>query len=108
MFKKKTVLVFEYTELPQEFKDEIRERHSFRNDITLEYLSEFSPFKETWGEALSEEGIEEYWKDQSETNGYKGTLVEFIKDYGLVFDKWLLDQKIDLTDISTIYIKICW
>lgn len=109
MFEKKTVLIIEYTELPEEMKEIVKGDWRFRNDISITYVSEMAPVDgETWGETLSRKAIEEYHKGQVEENGYEGDLDQFLKDYDLAFDMWLLGQNIDLSDVRAIYIDICW
>ena len=110
MLKKQTVLVIEYTELPEEMKEIVRDDWRFRNDVSITHVSEMAPCgdDETWGENLSREAIEEYHKGQVEENGYEGDFDKFLEDYGLAFDMWLLGQDIDLSDVRVIYIDICW
>lgn len=101
-------LIIEYVSLPQEMKDFLSKREAFRNDIHLEHISELSPIGGTWDKTCTIEEIKNYHKDQIDTNGYKGNLNEFISEYKLTFDKFLIDNNVDFTGIKTILIKICW
>ena len=102
-------IIFDFSELPANIKDIVKDRHSFRNDIHLEFLSEFSPTEEgeTWGETLSEQEIEKYWIDQTKCNNYKGSLDQFIIDYGLIEEKWILSLGLDLSKVEKILYRIC-
>ena len=111
MFKKKTVLVIEFTKLPKEIREFVKEAIDWRfhNDTLIEWNSEMSPMNgKTWDKSLSLNEIKEYHKDQVKTNGYEGDFDQFVVKYGLVFDMWLLDKKADLAGVEEIYIDICW
>jgi len=58
--------------------------------------------------------IEEYYKDQKETN-YNfskyvpcGTMEGFIKNYGLDFDIWFIKQNFDLEGVDRILVEVSW
>ncbi len=107
--RKEVVVIFEWTKLPEEIKRVVADSLGFSNDCWVPVRSEFTPFgKETWADSLTFKGIEEYYKDQCVTNLYNSTFNEFIKDYGLEFEVWLLAQDIDLTSIKNILIEVCW
>jgi hypothetical protein len=101
--------MFNFLDLPKEHQEYFKARHSFRNDICLEFLSEFQPEEgETWENVLTEEGIVQYWKGQVEENNYKGDLEQFVIDYNLKFERWVITQNFDLKDIESIIVRICW
>ena len=52
--------------------------------------------------------VEEYWKEQQESNGFKGDLKAFIKEYGFEFDVWFIEQNFDLKGVQDIAVYICW
>ena len=113
LIKRENVIIIEWVSLPQKYKDIIYDQVNFRNDIFLEYLSEMSPAgadlgEEDWGDTLTQNNIQEYYTDQCETNGYKGSLEDFIVKYGLEFDCWLLENNADLKGIKRILIEVCW
>jgi len=102
------VLIIDFLDLPREQQEEIQGFEAFGNDRVLNYTSEMAPTgNELWSDILSHQAIESYWEDQSATNNYKGTLPEFIVDYGLTFDVWLLAQDFDLA-VTKILVQICW
>ena len=121
------VFVIEWLTLPQEQKDYVHYilDDRFANDVLIKWPTEFEPcgiyedevaidgngqviserdFKDT----LTMDRVTKYWKDQQDTNGFVGNLKEFIKDYGLEFDIWIIEQNFDLKDIKSIYIDISW
>lgn len=105
------VFIIEWCTLPQEQKDEVYRvfDHRFCNDVMIKWPSEFEPWREeSYQDTLTTEQIEDYWKDQTNTNGFKGDLDTFIEEYGLKFDVWIIEQNFDLTGIKKIYIDICW
>lgn len=108
--RKEVVVIFKWAELPQYLKNIIHEDQAFNNDCWLPIQGEFAPSgKETWADSLSFEGIENYHKDQRARGLYDSEdLNEFIKDYGLEFEVWLLAQNIDLTSIKSILIEVYW
>ena len=113
LFKRQNALVIEWCRCPQHIKDEIAKSEQFRNDIVLEHVSELAPNntdsqEETWADNLTMESLQRYHQDQRDTNGYTGTLDEFIKGYGLVVDKWLIDCGVDLDGVEAIYIRVSW
>lgn len=101
---KKTVFIFEWSDLPGFLKTQIAERERFQNDCYLQSFSEFEPYHYLKGM----KAIEDYWTDQKLTNNYDGDLEEFIKEYHLEFDKWIIEQGFDMTGVELILIKICW
>ena len=115
---KEEVFIIEWYTLPQEQRKWVSEHldYRFANDILIEWPSEYQPWPkdedatewETWDNTLSMEKIESYWKDQCETNNFKGDLDDFIEDYGLKFEIWIIEQKFDLTGIKKILIDISW
>lgn len=101
---KKTVVFLKYTSLPQEFKEQIREWCGFSNDCILPLRSELTT-KNIRAGMIS---IYDYWVDQTHTNNYKGTLDDFVVDYGLKFEVWLIEQDFDLENVDKICIDISW
>jgi hypothetical protein len=109
----KNTIIIEYTSLPENIKNDIASWCGFSNDCLLPFRSEFEPCSsdrgtDSWDTSLTQEQLEEYHKDQIETNNFKGDLENFILRYGLTFEKFLIDQKIDLKGIDKILIDICW
>lgn len=116
LYKKQNILILSFVELPQKIQDQIAERESFCNDIYLNTCSEFEPSnyggkKEDWS-GCTMERIERYWQDQLKTNNgwcKSKTIEDFIEDYGLQFEKWLInDSGIYLMGVEKILIEVCW
>jgi hypothetical protein len=101
-------LILNFKDCPDFVKTSLKNRESFRNDIYLEFISEFSPEDTEFWDTLTEEGIVEYWKEQTNENHYKGTLEQFITDYDLHVEKWILSLGFDLSIISKILLRVCW
>lgn len=103
-----TVLVIGYTSLPEKCQERIRNWLGFSNDCLLPYSrrSEFGPT------SLTQDSLEEYYNDQVRDNQFRGTLDEFIDEYGLVFDKYLIDELpklgIDPSEFEELYINVIW
>lgn len=110
MFSKAKVLLIEFIQMPRELQDVIVGWVGFSNDCLIPVRSEFSPIagEDRWSSNLSRANLEEYWKQQN----FEGTLEEFIVDYGLQVDYWLIQQveagKLDLEGIDDILINVCW
>lgn len=108
---RKTVLIFKYVSLPENIKNTISGWCGFHNDCMIPMRSEFTPgcdFGDSWKESLTQEELEKYYRDQCEENRFKGSLEDFIKKHGLELEKYLIDQKIDLTGIDEILIDVSW
>lgn len=100
----KKCLIVEWVDFPRNIKDIVADWHGFHNDCIVPLRSDFTA--KDFREGMK--CIENYWKDQSDNNDFKGTLQEFIKEYGLDFEIWFIKQKFDLTDVDEILIKVCW
>lgn len=103
-FRREEVLFIELGDMDQKFKDlfyaRVGRTHGYNR-----YWSEFDPaYGEDYGKSFSQEHLEQYWKDQTNKNNYKGTLDEFIKDYGLEMDVWFINCGYDFTGIKRILI----
>lgn len=108
-YARKNVLVIEYTSLPKNLKEIIRDWCGFGNDCILPLRSEFQPSRgETWESTLTRETLNRYHQDWITRNDYKGDLKQFITDCGLTVDVYLIDQNFDLKGIEEIYIDISW
>lgn len=101
--ERKTCLFLEWVDMPKKIQDKVADWHQFGNDIILKMSSEFEPC-----DLKDMTAIEEYWQDQSKTNGFEGDLKKFIKEYGLEFEMWVVEQKFDLEGIDKILVEVCW
>lgn len=105
------VFIIEWYTLPKEQRDYIFDMldHRIHNDVMIKWPTEFEPYaEESFQDTLTMDHITSYWKGQTETNEFKGNLDDFINEYGLKFDVWIIEQNFDLTGIKKIYIDICW
>lgn len=99
-----TILYIDYLSLPDEMAKEVNNWLGFGNDRQLP-MSRRSEFDAS---SLNQATLEDYYKDQIETNGFEGTLEDFIDKYGLKFEKYLIDQNLDLEGVDEIVINISW
>lgn len=97
-------LIINYLEMPQPIKDVVAEWCGFGNDCLIPIRSEFDYDLKNY----NQKGMEDYHKDQVETNGFKGDLKKFIKDYGLEFDQWFIEQNFNLKGVNRILVEISW
>ena len=99
-------------DLPNEIQDDIKDWVGLAHDGFVEIRSEFSPCgDETWKGRWTQEELENYYKDQIDCGNFEGTLEEFIIEYGLKVDKYLIDQKFDDlldVDINSVLIDTSW
>ena len=106
----KKCLIINFTELPPDMRDEIRDWVGFHNDCLLELCTELSMDDFRQGMA----SIENYMNDQADSNekyneyNPSGTLEGFLEPYGLKFSAWVIEQNFDLTDVDQILINISW
>ncbi len=113
MMQREEVLIVTWLKLPEPMRAYVKEGigHRFHNDVMVEWASEFQPAPsadEDWSTTLTQNSIDNYWRDQMEFNGYTGSREAFMTAYGLVFEDWLVTQEIDLTGIKKIIIDIMW
>ena len=102
--EKKTMLLIEFIEMPKPIMEVVRGWCGFGNDCIVPLRSEFNV--KSFAKGMVE--IESYWEQQKKTNSYEGTLEQFIKDYGLAFEVWFIEQKFDLTGVDKIAVNVCW
>jgi hypothetical protein len=102
----KKCLFLNYTKLPPYIQYLVEQYPNFNNDSILNFLSEFDL------KSLSDgtKSIEEYWNNELNDNPEckSETLEEFIKDYNLEFEEWIINQKFDLKNIDQILINVSW
>lgn len=115
--KRQEYLVIDYNEMPDEIQDIFRQRESFHNDCFIKFHSEMEPFPygqdkdKDWAETCTMAHIESYWQEQLKSNSkycQAKTIEEFIDDYGLQAEVWLINSGINLKGIQKILIEICW
>ncbi len=101
------VLVMDFQDIPEDMFKE-RFEHYIHNDTYIKVFSEFNngDYGDNWHLTIGE--IYGYWRDQQQNNNYEGTMDNFIIDYGLQFEMWLLEQEIDLRHIDLFLIKVSW
>jgi len=95
-----TFTVIQWTSLPKDIKAEIAEHWvGFNNHCLL-------PFNGELQGDITRENLELYYEDQKTNNNFTGTIEEFIKEYGLSLEKYLIDEGIDPE--SNILIEVYW
>jgi len=99
-----TSLHISYLHCPDAVRNRIQEHHAFGNDITLNWYSEFNSNNVTMQDLV------DYHQDQVAQDNFAAdkSFDEFIEQYGLEIEKWLVDSKVDLSGVSSILIDICW
>lgn len=113
-FECKQVLFINYIDMPDHIAKIICDMESFHNDCYLNWGSDMEPAynsNEDWSNSCTLANMEKYWKEQRESNGdycKSETLEQFIKDYGLEVEKWIIDSGADLRGVQKVLIKICW
>lgn len=113
LFSTKNTLFIAYRKLPQKIKDFIDNDH-LRNNTCVPHFSEFEPSSdsETWESTLTRSNLDSYYKDQVDTNDFKGSMIDFIKEYGLDVDVWLIEQieagNLSLNGVDKILIELKW
>jgi len=100
--KRKKVAIIKFTDMPDNIRNDVKDWLGFSNDCLLPLRSEFT------AKDLSYKGIKDYHKHQVETNDYKDDLDQFIKDYNLNLEMWLLEQRFNFKGVSEIFIEISW
>ena len=101
---KKTFLVLEYGSLPKKMKLIIKEWCGFHNDCHLPLRSEFD--LADFRKGMSE--IDNYRTEQIASGNFKGTLKQFIKEYGLDFEVWFIEQNFDLEGVDEVAVEVSW
>lgn len=109
--RREEIFIIDWISLPKDWQDFVAERLENRvgNGVMCRWYTELEPYGEQdYQESMTMDSIKSYHKDQSETNGFKGSLDEFIDEYGLEFEVWMIEQKFDLAGIKNIYIDVYW
>jgi hypothetical protein len=103
-FERKEILFLNVGDLPRKAQDLLYEKE-YRGDYNR-YWSEFDPSdKQDYSDTLTQENLEQYWKDQVETNEFDGDLEDFIREYNLEFDVWLINCGYDFKGVKEIIIN---
>jgi len=104
--KKRNCLILEWRKLPEALKKDVADRERFGNDILLKMHSEFKPRE------LSEAALRSYYDGQvartDEYATFRGSYEEFIEEYGLQMEVWLVEQGFDLADVDEVLINVSW
>jgi hypothetical protein len=104
-FGEANVLFVSCYEMDEEFQTLFHKRHDTHRGYNR-YCSEFDPFGSTdYSHTFTQEYLTKYWQDQTNNNNYKGTLEQFVKDYGLELDLWFINCGYDFTGVRIIIIE---
>lgn len=113
----KNVLVLQFTELPDDIQESIKADHEgFSNDCLLRMISDYSDCLDE----LSLADLQGWHSDQCVSPVYgvdarptgamafSGTFEEFVVDYGLQLEMWIIKRGFDLSKVDDIVIDVCW
>lgn len=106
-FERVDTLFIDTSNMPDSFEEPYclyRERRGgeYRGDYN-KYWSEFNPYGDKdYSHTFTKTAVEDYWCHQTETNNYRGTLEQFIVDYGLELDVWFINCGYDFTGVKEI------
>lgn len=113
MIKKKTILEISIFILPTELCDLIKDQYEnfLYSGTSFKLPSELN--EKPLSENFTMTSIEQYFRDQKKStrsNCLAKTLDEFIKEYGLEFEVWIIsyleEHDITLDDVDEIYISV--
>lgn len=102
--KTKKCLIINWCKLPRAIKNIVSEWEGFHNNCFIPCRSEFEA--KDYKKGLS--SINEYYQDQVKINGFDGSFDDFIEDYCLDFDIWIIAQGFDFDKIDMILIEVSW
>lgn len=105
-FDRREVLFVDTYAQDASFEKAYRAYRSHRDDARADYQkywSEFNPSgKEDYSDTFTQANLEKYWQDQTKNNNFKGTLEDFIRDYGLELDVWFINCGYDFSGVKEI------
>ena len=104
--KVETCLILSWAELPKEIKEVIKEWVGFNNDCLLPIRSEFDNPNEITMNEINDYFIEQ--QNNGEHSCKATTIEDFITEYNLEFEAWIIEQNFQLDKIDKILIDIQW
>lgn len=104
--KRNGILFINVYDLPPEIQEWLSKHRELNRGYT-KYHTEFEPYgkKEDFSNTLTLNHLKQYWEDQTNTNNYKGTFDQFIEEYMLTFDKWLIESEFNFKGIREIILE---
>ncbi len=110
MLQRKTVLVVQYTRLPQAVRDELSDWHLFGNDRLLHLRTSYrlGSGPQTPLHMLQEDNFKTLYDAVVRDEGFKGSFDDFLGRYGLRTLHWVTCQKPDLTGVEDVLLDVCW
>jgi hypothetical protein len=106
-FREAHVLIISSYEMDSEFQNLFykRNEHDLKRGYNR-YYSEFDPCgSDDYSDTFTQENLNQYWQDQTNDNNYKGSLEQFVKDYGLELDVWFINCGYDFSGVKIIIIE---
>jgi hypothetical protein len=110
MFEKKTVLLVEWTRMPQPAKDEVADWHLFGNDrlLKLETSYRLGAGPQTPEHMLKEESIRWLYDGVVADGAFEGSFEDFLTRYHMQTFYWLAKSGQNFVGIDEVLIDICW
>lgn len=110
MLKRKTVLVVDYTRLPQPLKTELSEWHQFGNDRLLKLQTSYrlgagpqTPFY-----MLQESNFRALYDAVVLHERFQGSFEDFLGAYKLRTLYWVACQQADLAGVDEVLVNVSW
>lgn len=107
IYSTEKVLIIELNSLPEPIQVMIKSGEEFIPCTYDKYFSGLEPFyeNETWAKTCNKEKLEFYYNEQTkENNFFEGSLEEFIEEYNLQLDSFLINEEVDLKEVTSIFI----
>lgn len=104
------VIIVDFYELPENIRRIISKFENFSGNCFIEWSSELTPFyeHEKWETSLTEKKLISYYKEQTEefeSNSFEGSLEDFVAEYNLELELYLIKLNMDLKNVSLILIR---
>ena len=108
LYSTEKVLIIELSSLPESIQSVIKNEEHYVPHAYIKYCSGLDAFyeNETWGKTCNKERLNAYYIEQTvENNFFEGSLEEFIEENKLQLDVLLINGKVDLQNITSIFIS---
>lgn len=101
------VIIVDFYEFPERIQRIVSNFENFNTNCFIGWGSELTPFYENdkWETLLTKEKLISYYEEQSaELDNFEGSLEDFIVEYNLELESYLIDMNMDLKGVSLILI----
>jgi len=104
------VLIVDFYDFPEKIQKIVSKFENFNTNCFIEWSSELTPFyeHEKWETSLTEKKLISYYKEQTkefESNSFEGSLEDFVAEYNLELELYLIKLNMDLKNVSLILIR---